>query len=52
MAFDGVVLGRITMKYNGVLVAESTQRTTTAQVQTETERLMTLIELAANKTNL
>jgi hypothetical protein len=47
-SFDGKVIGRVTMKFNGVVVAESIQ--TTAQVVDEqTDKLMIALELAVNK---
>ena len=46
--FDGKVIGRVTMKFNGVVVAESIQ--TTAQVvEEQTDKLMIALELAVTK---
>ena len=46
--FDGKVIGRVTMKFNGVVVAESIQ-TTALVVDEETDKFMLALELALNK---
>jgi len=49
MTFNGKVIQRVVMKFNGVVVAESFQ-TPTAVVDAETERLMALLEAWAKRT--
>jgi len=46
--FDGKVIGRVTMKFNGVVVAESIQATAQA-VDEETDKFMIALELALTK---
>jgi hypothetical protein len=47
--FDGKVIGRVTMKFNGVVVAESIQ-TTAQALDEETDKFMIALELALTNT--
>ena len=49
MKLDGKLIGHVRMKFNGVLVAESTQRTTKAEIDAQTDRFLTLLEAAVKQ---
>jgi len=46
--FDSKVIGRVTMKFNGVVVADSIQATSQI-VEAQTDKLMIALELAVMK---